>query len=297
MSERKHWKKLISDFIGILVGTAIMAAGLNLFLIPSRLAAGGVSGLGIILFHVIGIPVGLTILLANIPLFLIAYLIMGKKVTAQSFMGMLLLSIWTEALVFLPVFKGDLLLSSIYGGVFLGIGLWMVFHFRGSTGGTALASLLLNRLMGITLGQGLLGSDIMIIIFAGLVFGLEIAMYATISLFVSSWVIDVIQEGFSLAKVALIITTQRKKITERIFEEINRGVTFMSGEGGYTGKSREMLFCVVTRPQVSHLKRVVYEADPGAFMIIGNAGETIGEGFRKQEIESRKQKAVYRKKE
>lgn len=295
MKQRKRWKKLVFDFAGILVGTAIMAAGLNVFLIPARLAAGGVSGLGIILFHMLGIPVGLTIFLANLPLFVIAYLVMGKKVTTQSLMGMLLLSTWTEVLTFLPAFDGDLLLSSIYGGAILGIGLLIVFSFRGSTGGTALASLLLNRVTGVTLGQGLLGSDILIIVFAGLVFGIEIAMYATISLIVSSWAIDVIQEGFSLAKVALVITTKREEIARGIMEQVNRGVTFISGKGGYTGETREMLFCVVTRPQVSHLKRIVYEADPGAFMIIGNAGETIGEGFGKEETESRKQKEKYRK--
>lgn len=260
-----------------------MAVGLNLLLVPNRLAAGGASGLAIILFHLWNIPVGLTIFLANVPLFILSYLLLGRKVIQNSFLGMIFLSLFSELFRFLPTFTSDLLLASIFGGVILGFGMWIVFEFGGSTGGTALASLLLNRIKGITLGQGLLGTDLLIIMLAALVFGIEIAMYATISLFVSSWFVDLLQDGFSLVKVVLVITEEKETITRKIFQDLNRGVTFFKGEGGFTGEKREMLFCVVTRPQVARLKHIVYETDPAAFVIIGNAGETIGEGFKEQE--------------
>ena len=285
MKFKVAWKRLLAELIGIAAGTAVMAIGLNLFLIPNQLAAGGISGLGIVLFHLFNVPVGLTIFLGNLPLFIMAYFLLGKKAISHSLVGMLLLSANTELFVFLPTFEGDLFLASIYGGAILGVGLWLAFNFRGSTGGTALASLLLNRVTGITLGQGLLGSDLIIIAIGGAAFGIEIAMYAAISLVVSSWVIDILQEGFSLVKTALIITEARDTITRRILEEIDRGVTHLSGRGGYTGEEKDMLFCVVTRPQVLHLKRIVYEEDPGAFMIVGNASETIGEGFKREEAE------------
>ncbi|MFY9115194.1 MAG: YitT family protein [Dethiobacteria bacterium] len=279
----RQWKKILWETAGLIAGTAIMAVGLNLLLVPNRLAAGGASGLAIILFHLWNIPVGLTIFLANVPLFILSYLLLGRKVIQNSFLGMIFLSLFSELFRFLPTFTSDLLLASIFGGVILGFGMWIVFEFGGSTGGTALASLLLNRIKGITLGQGLLGTDLLIIMLAALVFGIEIAMYATISLFVSSWFVDLLQDGFSLVKVVLVITEEKETITRKIFQDLNRGVTFFKGEGGFTGEKREMLFCVVTRPQVARLKHIVYETDPAAFVIIGNAGETIGEGFKEQE--------------
>ena len=201
---------------------------------------------------------------------------------------MLLLSAMVEILSFLPSLTDDLLLAAVYGGVLVGGGIWLVFRCRGTTGGTALAALLLNRGFGVTAGQGLLLSDILIIITAAAVFGLEAAMYAAISLAVSSWVIDIIEEGAGVAKVALIITEKSTTVAERIFKEIDRGVTFMQSRGGYTGKERDAILCVVSRAQISQLKHLVYEHDPHAFMIVGNASEALGEGFiedarRKQE--------------
>lgn len=281
MAARAEWKSFLVETLGIAVGTVIIAAGLNMFLIANKLAAGGISGLGIIFFHLFQVPVGLTIFLVNIPLFILAVIYLGKRVVANSILGMLFLSVAVELLSFLPLLTTDLLLASVYGGILMGIGLGVVFRFRGSTGGTALSSLLLHRFRGLTAGQGLLGSDILIIGFAAAVFGLEIAMYATLSLFVSSWVIDVIQEGLSLAKAALIISESKEAIAEKIFSELDRGVTFLGGQGAYTGQTRDLLLCVVARHQVSHLKTIVYDIDPKAFMIVGSASEVLGEGFRK----------------
>lgn len=281
---RQRWKRILLETVGLIAGTAIMAVSLNLLLVPNRLAAGGTSGLAVILFHLWNIPVGLTIFLVNIPLFISSYFLLGRKVIQNSFFGMILFSLFSELFRFLPTFTSDLLLASVYGGILLGFGMWIVFGVGGSTGGTALASLLLNRIKGISLGQGLLGTDLLIIILAALIFGIETAMYATISLFVSSWFVDLLQDGFSLVKVVLVITKEKEMITRRIFEDLKRGVTFLEGEGGFTREKREIIFCVVTRPQVARLKNIVYESDPAAFVIIGNAGETIGEGFKEKEF-------------
>ncbi len=282
------WKKWFLELTGILLGTAMIGVALNLFLIPNKLAAGGISGLGVVIYHLFQLPVGLTIMLGNIPLFLAGWRILGMKMVSRSILGMLALPVMVELFAFLPRPTGDLFLAAVYGGVLLGLGVWMVFRVNASTGGTALAALILNRLTGITVGQGLLWSDILIIALAGAVFGLEIAMYAAISLFVSSWVIDFIQEGFGTAKVALIISRDSREIKEHIFQVLERGVTLMPVKGGFTGDSREMIMCVVNRSQVSPLKSIVYEQDPTALMIIGNAGEALGEGFIEHEEGSRK---------
>jgi len=280
-SSSSYTKTLTFEMLGVILGVTIVAASLNMFLIPLQLAAGGFSGLGVVLYHWFGLPVGVTILIANIPLFIAALIIMGKKVVINSVLGTLLLPAMVELLAFLPAVTDDILLASVYGGVFMGVGLGMVFYFRGSTGGTALGALLLNRLAGVSTGQGLVGSDILIIALAGAILGLEPAMYAALSLFIGSKIIDVFQEGLGLVKVALIISDEKDQITNQIFEELDRGVTFLEARGGYTGQSRDMIICAVTRIQVSFLKNIVYRTDPGAFMIIGSATEVLGEGFRK----------------
>jgi len=277
------WEKAAVEAMAVTLGVIVVAASLNMFLVPHKLAAGGVSGLGVVLFHWIGLPVGATILLANLPLFISAYFILGKKIVINSLLGALLLPLAVELLAFLPTVTDDILLASVYGGVFMGVGLGLVFNFRGSTGGTALSSLLINHYTGISTGQGLVASDILIIVLASAVFGLEPAMYAALSLLVSSKVIDVIQEGLGVVKVALIVTYKKNRIAQEILTELDRGATFLEGEGGYTGQSRDMIMCAVSRIQVSHLKSIVYRIDPDAFMIVGNATEALGEGFRRKD--------------
>lgn len=282
VKDRIRWKRWLIELCGILAGSLILAAAMNMFLIPNKLAAGGIGGLGVILFHLFQIPVGATILVANIPLFIVAYFLIGSRVILQSLFGALFFSAAVEiSQPYLPVVTRDILLASVYGGVIMGLGLGMVFRFRGSTGGTALLSLILSRITGLTAGQGLLGSDLLIIGLAIFVFGGEAAMYAALSLFISSWVIDAVQEGLSPVKAALIITARGKPIIDRLTRDLDRGVTRIEGKGGYTGEGREVLLCVVTRHQISNLKQIIHEEDRQAFVIIGNASEVYGEGFRR----------------
>lgn len=278
---KQSWFRYSGDLLGLLAGSIILAAAVNMFLIPHRLAAGGISGLGVIFFHLFNIPVGLTVVAANVPLFAAAYFLLGPRVVAQSALGMLFFSAAIEFTAFyLPVATGDTLLAAVYGGVVMGLGLGLVFRCRGSTGGTAILSLILHKLTGLTTGQALLGSDLVVIGLAAFVFGAEVAMYAALSLFISSWVIDIVQEGLSLAKAALIITDRGAEINRRLLHDLERGVTRITGRGGYTGEEREILLCVVSRPQVTQLKAIVHAVDPRAFVIIGSASEVHGEGFK-----------------
>ncbi len=277
-------KVVLVDLIGILIGTLILAAGLNMFMVPNMLVPGGVSGLGVFLYHLVGMPVGLTVILLNIPLFVAGYMILGRKIIVQSLLGTFLFSVAIDATApFLPQATDDLLLASVYGGVITGVGVGMVFRFRSSTGGTSLLSLILAKTSGISPGQAMFCGDIVVLALALFIFSSEAAMYSAVALFVSIKVVDAIQEGLGLAKQAIIITRSGAKVNERLLTELGRGVTRIEGHGGYTGEGREVLLCVVTRQQVSRLKWIIYEVDPSAFVIIGNATEVHGEGFKKMQ--------------
>jgi len=277
-------KIVLIDIVGILAGAVILAVGMNMFMVPNMLAPGGVSGLSVFLYHILGMPVGLTIILFNIPLFIAGYLVLGPRIIIQSLFGTLFFSIAVEITApLLPPATDDLLLAAVYGGVVMGIGVGLVFRFRSSTGGSALLSLILAKTSGISPGQALLWSDLVVLFLAVFVFGSEPAMYAALSLFVSIKVIDAILEGLGLAKSAIIITRFGAKINEKLLYELGRGVTRIEGQGGYTGEGREVLLCVVTRQQTAHLKSIIYDVDPDAFLIIGNATEVHGEGFKKMQ--------------
>ncbi|NMA92691.1 MAG: YitT family protein [Firmicutes bacterium] len=281
--DKAKLKKTAGEILGIIIGTIFMAFSLVLFLIPHRLAAGGASGLAVIIFYLFKLPVGVSILLINVPLFIAAYFFLGPQVVVRSLLGTLIFSAVSELVsLYLPlVATGDILLAAVYGGILMGIGIGIVFRSRGSTGGTSLISLILHRLIGLSTGQGILYSDLVIIALGLFAFGGEVAMYAALSLFVSTYVIDVVQEGLGLAKSVLIITSRGQVIADRLLVELNRGVTRLSGRGAYTGEPRELLLCVVNRLQVAQLKTIVQEGDPEAFFIIGSANEVHGEGFRR----------------
>lgn len=268
------------EYAVVLLGTTLVAAAFQLFLVPNQIAAGGISGLGVILFHLFGLPVGLTIFFLNLPLFILAARLFGGSFIARGLFGAATLSLMVELLVFLPAVTKDLLLASLYGGALMGVGVALVFRARGSTGGTVLAAQVLNKLFGFTMGQSLLSVDFLVIALAGIVFSLELAMYALISLFVSSRVIDLVQEGISSSKAALIISSRTEIIVDKILLELNRGATILDGRGAYTGHARELVLTVVSQSEVQRLKTIVQEVDQRAFVILGNAHEVLGEGFK-----------------
>ncbi|OPL14755.1 MAG: hypothetical protein AVO34_01080 [Firmicutes bacterium ML8_F2] len=281
---RMFFKALLTDFFGILVGATILAVGMNMFMVPNMLAPGGVSGLAVVVYHLLKVPVGLTIIILNIPLFIIGYRVLGTRVVLQSLLGTFLFSLAVEITApLLPAITEDLLLASVYGGLVMGVGVGLVFRYRGSTGGTGLLSLILARVWGVSPGQAMLWGDMAVLATAVFVFGGEAAMYAALSLFVSVKVIDAILEGFGMAKSAIIITREGEKINERLLFELGRGVTWLEGSGGYTRETREVLLCVVTRQQTAQLKTIIHEVDPDAFVILGNATEVHGEGFKKMQ--------------
>lgn len=273
-------RKLYS-YIGVVFGTVIVALALNWFMIPNGLAAGGISGISIILHHLFELPVGLSMLVMNVPLFLAGFKTFGREFVIKTIVGSVILSIVVDALApYMGLLTGDLMLAAVFGGALSGLGLGITFKFGGSTGGTDIAASILSKYTPVTTGQSLLIMDFVIITCAGLVFGPETALYALLTLFVSSKTVDIVQEGMGYAKAACIISDHADRIANAILVEMERGVTYLSGKGAYSGKERQVLLCVVSRMEIAELKRLVHAHDPKAFVIIGDIREVLGEGFK-----------------
>ncbi len=274
-------KKWLQDYLGIVLGTVITALALNMFLIPNKVAAGGTSGLATVLHYTFGLPVGMTMLSFDIPMLLLSVRILGARFGINTLLGAGILAATIDlSAPYVPILTHDLLLCSLYGGVMSGIGMGIVFKFKGTTAGTDLAAAIINKLTGISIGQALLGVDCFVIALAGIVFGkAELSLYALISLYVTTKIIDLVQEGPSAAKAFIIMSDSPTEVADAIMAEIGRGVTFLSGRGAYTKVERDVVFCVVSTREVSYIKDLVYRIDRKAFVIVADAHEVLGEGF------------------
>lgn len=273
-------KKTITDYLGITAGSFLIALALTVFLVPNRIAAGGVSGLATVIYYITSFPIGITMLIINIPLFIAGVKIMGKSFGVRTIYGIASLSIFTDLLQpHMTSLTNDLLLASIYGGVIGGIGLGLVFRFRGTTGGTDLIASLINYYTGISVGEGLLIADGVVVALAGIFFNLEVALYAAVTIFITSQTIDVIQEGLNFKKGVLIISNKAEAINQMVVDDLNRGITEFEAKGGYTGERKRVLLCIISRSEVSELKTAVSKIDKDAFVIISNVHEVLGEGF------------------
>lgn len=273
-------------YAGITLGAILTAVALNMFLIPNKVAAGGVSGMATILHYLVGAPVGVTMLALNIPLFLASVKVLGARFGLRTLYGAAILSVAVDlSAPFTPVLTHDLLLSSLYGGVLSGLGMGLVFRYGGTTAGTDLAAAIINKLTRISVGQALLGVDFFVISAAGIAFkSAELALYALISLWLTSHIIDLVQEGPSTAKAFVIVSDAADEVARRILAEMDRGVTYFHGKGGFTGQARDILFCVVTASEVVRLKELITAVDPRAFVIVADAHEVMGEGFSRREF-------------
>ncbi len=276
--------KVILDYLGITFGSALTALALTVFLIPNRIAAGGVSGLATVVYYLTNFPVGIMMLILNIPIFFLGVRVLGASFGARTIYGMIVLSLFTDLLQPLVApLTNDLLLATIYGGALAGLGLGIVFNSRGTTGGTDMVARLINHYTSFSIGQGLLLADGFVVLLAGVFFNAEVALYAAITILISSKTIDLVQEGFDFAKAVLIISSESERVKAEVINVLDRGLTVLKGYGGYTGDDKNVLLCIISRSEVVKLKRLVYQVDPAAFMIITNVHEALGEGFKEIE--------------
>ena len=269
------------EYVYVIIGAAIIALGFSVFLLPNQVASGGVSGISIILNDIFGWNAGIVQYAFNIPLFILGVLILGKNFGAKSLIGTLALPSFVVLMSDLNAWTNDPLLAAIFGGIFVGTGVGIVFKGKASTGGTDLLAQIITKFTGLTLGTSVLLIDGIIAVSATIVFDLERGLYAIIGLYVTTKTIDLIQLGFSQSKMVYIITEQQDEVRDVIFEHVNRGVTKIPAIGGYTGNDKPVLMVVVYQTEFAKLKQVVKMTDPKAFIIVSDAYEVLGEGFKR----------------
>ena len=273
----------LRDYLLIFLGSILQATSLRGFLIPAKLASGGVSGLSQIVNNFTGWPIGILVLLGNIPLFILGWRFLGgPRFAARTAFAVLSFSILIEIPFSIMPGGGitdDIVLNSLYGGVISGIGFGMVYRGRGTSGGSDVLARILSSWRGIPVTQSYLITDAVIIFLAGIAFSWENALYSLVMLYVSGIAAESISQGSNILRTGMIITAKPDPIKEEIFNRLRRGVTLMDVKGGYSGEEKTILLCVVTRAEIPHLKALTRDLDPEAFLIIGHAHEVRGEGF------------------
>ncbi len=282
-SQIEFSKRALWDYVLILLGALIQALALRLFLVPADLVSGGISGLAQLVNHYTALPIGMMVLVGNIPLFIMGWgYLGGPRFAIRTMLSILSFSVFTDILTFFLPSAGvtdDMVLNTLYGGLLLGIGLGIVYRGRGTSGGTDILGRILNRHTGMTISQAYLITDSLVVLGAGFVFGWTKALYGLVLIYVSGIAAEVALQGTNIIRTAMIITTQTEAIKQAIMEDLQRGVTILSGTGGYTGESRDVIYCAVSRMEINRLKALVHEIDPQAFMVIGQVQEALGEGF------------------
>ncbi|MGE7673554.1 YitT family protein [Lysinibacillus sp. NPDC094403] len=271
----------IVEYVYVIVGAAIIAIGFNVFLLPNQVASGGVSGISTILHGLFGWNPGFVQYAFNIPLFIAGVLFLGKKFGIKSFIGTVTLPFIVLLTNGWGPWTDNPLLGALFGGIVVGLGIGLVFKGNASTGGTDLLAQIITKYTGLSLGTSVLLIDGIIAISAAIVFDLEKGLYALIGLYVTTKTIDIIQLGFSQSKMIYIITMKQDEVRDAIYAEINRGVTKLPAIGGYTGEARPVLMVVVYQTEFTKLKQLIKNVDPSAFVIVSNAYEVLGEGFKR----------------
>ena len=286
LKQKKYLRGLALDFGADVLGSLLFAIGIVSFTEPANIAPGGVSGIAIILNYLWDVlPIGGLSIAINVPLMILSFKYLGRRASVKTICSLIISSLMIDwiAAPFFPVYSGDRLLGAVFGGVFMGAGLALIFLRGSTTGGTEIVSNLMRlRWPHISMGRAILFVDCAVIAASIVVFGnLESGMYGIISLFCTTKVIDTIVYGFDQGNMVTVVSDQYEEISRRILEEIDRGVTLLHGKGAYTGQEKEVLICAVRKSEFSRLKSIVREVDHSAFVVTTEAGEIFGEGFKR----------------
>lgn len=275
-------KENLFRFIWVIFGSFLISIGINTFLVPHKLLSGGISGISIIFQYITNINSGIFVLALNIPIFIMGYKYIDKNFTIVSLIGMSSLSLFlilTKNLSSLNLIN-DLLASTILGGLINGLGSGIIFKNKGSTGGTDIISVILKRKYEITISSLIFYMNLIVVLIGGLINNLELAVYTLIGMFISSTVINKIIIGFDNKKLLLIITDKEKEVSNFLMKEIKRGVTLLHGKGAYTGKDKNIIYCVVSAKQFALVKRIINVIDNKAFIAVLDVSEIQGKGFK-----------------
>ena len=285
LKEKPFTKKWFLSYSFIIIGSFILATGFVLFITPYKIVPGGVYGISIVLHYLFGTPVGIMALAFDIPLTILGVKILGPRFGFKTVLGFSLTAIFTDTLSYFwgsePLVKGDALLSSIFGGVLLGIGIGLIFRAKATSGGSDIVAMMINKKTKIPLGLLMIYVDSLIVLFGLIVFrDWKIPLYSWIVIFITGKVIDIVLEGVSYDKSLFIISEKHEEIREKIISNLNRGGTYIDGKGMYNMADRKIIFTVVSRRELALLEEYIHQIDPNAFLTVLDAREILGEGFR-----------------
>lgn len=276
--------KFLRRAILITLGSALVSVGLELFLVPNNIIDGGIVGISIIFAYLTKLPIGLFLLLLNLPFLFIGYKQIGKTFALSTLFGVTVMSIGTTLLHPVAPLTEEPILSAVFGGIILGVGVGLVIRSGGSLDGTEIVAILVGKKSPFSVGEIVMFFNLFILGSAGFVFGFDNAMYSLMAYFIAFKMIDVTIEGFDESKSVWIISDRSKEIGDAILSRLGRGVTYLRGEGGYTGDGKKVIFCVITRLEEAKLKAIVEEKDSSAFLAVGNIHDVKGGRFKKRDI-------------
>ena len=283
--EKLFSKKWFIAYSLIVVGTFIMAAGFVFFIAPYKIVPGGVYGISIVLHHMFGTPVGLVALAFDIPLTILGVRILGPRFGIKTVVGFVLTAVFVDLLTWIygesPLVEGDPLLSSIFGGVLVGLGLGLIFKSKATSGGSDIVAMITSKYTKLPLGQLMIAVDSVIVLVGLVAFhDWKIPLYSLIVIFITGRVIDLVLQGVSYDKTLFIISSKPQELRDKIINDLNRGGTFIPGRGMYNNQERTLIYTVVNRREMAMLQEFVHQIDPEAFMTVINANEILGNGFK-----------------
>lgn len=268
----------------ILLGATLVAVSLETFFVPNEIIDGGVVGVSIIGAHLSNLPLGGFLFVLNLPFFYIGYKQIGKTFALSTLLGVSVMSIGTSLFHHIPSATDDPLLAAVFGGIILGVGVGLVIRFGGSLDGTEIVAILFNNRLPFSVGEIVMFFNLFILSSAGFVFGWDRAMYSLIAYYIAYKMIDLIQEGFDQSRAVWIISDNHDEIGDALISRLGRGVTYLKGEGGFSGDEKKVIYTVITRLEEAKLKSIVEEKDRGAFLSIGTIHDVKGGRFKKKGI-------------
>lgn len=285
-SPRRGLSKLeiLRRVVIIAIGIGLEAVALEMFLVPNGIIDGGIVGVSIMLHHITEYPLGAFLFFLNIPFCYLGYKQIGKTFAITSIFAIIGLAVLTTVLIPVPKFTDDLLLASVFGGVLLGLGVGLVVRNGGSSDGTEILAIFLNKLSPFSVGETVMFINLFILGSAGFVFGWNNAMYSLIAYFIAFKMIDVTAEGLESSRFAWVISDEYREIGEALTDRLGRGVTYLNGEGAFTGDDKKVILIIITRLEEAKVKNIINDIDPKAFLALGDIHDVKGGGFKKKNI-------------
>ena len=284
LRRRKTAMDWIKKYLVLIIGSLIYSAGLEIFLVPNNIIDGGIVGISIMASYLTGIPFGVYMLVLNLPFLYLGYKQIGKTFAISTIISIIALSIFSEFLEPVPQITQDYFLAAIFGGIIAGAGVGLVIRQGGSLDGTEITAIILDRKTSFSVGEVVMFFNLFILGATGFVFGWDKAMYSLVTYFIISKMIDVVLKGLDESYAVMIVSDEYEEIADALMHRLGRGVTYLHGQGAYTGDDKQVLYCVVTRLEVVKLKEIALEKDETAFVTINPVHDIVGGRFKKKSI-------------